>query len=104
MKVCESNSLRLAPVGRCLGDIRSATVAAWRPRRSEPQASWTIVDAGGLPTPPIEPVTSRAVTEAGQVSIGFTYREPELRARIACLQAAERTAEPEVTRRGARLP
>ena len=44
-----------------------------------------------------EPVTFRAVARAGLVSIDFLYREPELRARIAALRAAERAPEPEAT-------
>lgn len=42
-----------------------------------------------------QPVTFRAVARAGQVSIDFLYREPELRARIEALRAEEHAAHPE---------
>ncbi len=44
-----------------------------------------------------EPVTFRAVARAGPVSIDFLYREPELRARIEDLRAAEHATEPDAT-------
>ena len=43
-----------------------------------------------------EPVTFRAVARAGQVSIDFLYREPELRTRIQALRATAIPAEAEV--------
>ena len=44
-----------------------------------------------------EPVTFRAVARAGQVSIDFLYREPELRTRIQGLRATAIPDEAEAT-------